>query len=64
MKALSSCSVIPFITVYYGRFGFSREAARGYECVYAGDHFMALKLDAGAPDRGLVHYPAAFNALT
>lgn len=49
---------------YYARFGFSREMARGYECVYAGDHFMARKLDAGAPDRGRVRYPAAFNALT
>jgi len=49
---------------YYGRFGFSRDAARGYECDYASDHFMALKLAADAPKRGQVRYPAAFAALT
>jgi putative acetyltransferase len=49
---------------YYRRFGFSLETARAYESGYAGQHFMALKLAADAPERGRVRYPASFDGLT
>jgi putative acetyltransferase len=49
---------------YYQRFGFSLEAARAYESIYAGDHFMALQLAAHAPKTGFVRYPAPFHSLT
>jgi putative acetyltransferase len=48
---------------YYRRFEFSLEAARAFDSSYAGEHFMALKLAADAPERGRVRYPAAFDGL-
>ena len=48
---------------YYQRFGFSREAASAYESMYAGTHFMALKLTDTVHADGRLSYPAAFDAL-
>ena len=49
---------------YYARFGFSVEAASGYDCAYAGAHFMVLRLaDAPIPATGRIAYPAPFAAL-
>ena len=48
---------------YYGRFGFDLAAARAFECIYAGPHFMAHRMRPIAPLDGKVHYPAAFAAL-
>jgi putative acetyltransferase len=49
---------------YYGRFGFSAEAARDLASPYAGPHFQALALRAGALGaRRRVTYPAPFAAL-
>jgi putative acetyltransferase len=50
--------------LYYGQFGFSQAAARPYESMYAGDHFMALRLTPTAADSGRLNYPAAFDDLT
>jgi putative acetyltransferase len=47
----------------YGRFGFSLEDARPFASPYAGPHFMARRLSAAAPRRGLLRYPAAFDDL-
>ncbi len=47
---------------YYGRFGFTAEAASGYGSTYSGVHFMALRLNASPPPHGRVRYPAAFDA--
>jgi putative acetyltransferase len=47
----------------YGRFGFSTEDARPFASPYAGPHFMARRLAAGAPRRGRLRYPAAFDEL-
>jgi putative acetyltransferase len=47
----------------YTRFGFAVETARSFTSVYAGPHFMALRLADGAPSAGAVHYPAAFDGL-
>ncbi|HTM54379.1 MAG TPA: N-acetyltransferase [Pirellulales bacterium] len=49
---------------YYPRFGFSAERARGFECEYAGDHFMALELAPGVLEgaRGRIVYPAPFRS--
>lgn len=47
---------------YYRRFGFSAEAALGYECKYAGPHFMAKVLRSPPPGPREVVYPAAFDA--
>jgi putative acetyltransferase len=48
---------------YYGRFDYSIPAAAGFDCVYAGAHFQALALTAGAPKRGAITYAAAFAGL-
>jgi putative acetyltransferase len=49
---------------YYGRFGFSVEAARGFTSPYAGDHFAMLALNEDAANLGgTADYPAAFAAL-
>ena len=49
---------------YYGRFGFSREAAAGFETPYPADYFMALELVPGGLDqKGPVVYAAPFLAL-
>jgi putative acetyltransferase len=47
----------------YDRFGFSLEDARPFTSAYAGPHFMARRLSAAAPRRGLLRYPAAFDDL-
>jgi putative acetyltransferase len=48
---------------YYGRFGFDVELAAGFSSPYAGEHFMALALDADLPvtSGDLVHAPAFTN---
>lgn len=49
---------------YYGRFGFSAEAAEGFETPYDGPHQMAVALVLGGPPaRGRLSYPPAFAAL-
>ena len=49
---------------YYTRFGFTTEAARLYASPYAGDHFMALRLDGAAlPRSGKADYAPAFSKL-
>jgi putative acetyltransferase len=48
---------------YYGRFGFSLTAAAGYDCEYAGPHFMACVLRPPVPSGGRLVYPAPFAAL-
>jgi putative acetyltransferase len=50
---------------YYGRFGFSAEAAEGFECVYACEAFQVLVLDGTLPANamGRVVYPPPFDAL-
>lgn len=46
---------------YYPRFGFSAEAAQGFDAPWpVGPSFMAMRLGEGAPDRGVLRYPAAF----
>lgn len=50
---------------YYSRFGFSAEAAAGFESPYAGPYLMALSLD-GEPlpaGSGRVDYAPAFDGL-
>ncbi|HYD05229.1 MAG TPA: N-acetyltransferase, partial [Reyranella sp.] len=46
---------------YYPRFGFSPEAARGFESAFAGPHFMFLALSGDAPKDGQARYAAAFG---
>ena len=49
---------------YYGRFGFSVEAARPFASPYPADYMMALELRPGAlAGGGELRYPAAFAAL-
>jgi putative acetyltransferase len=48
---------------YYSRFGYSRLAVQPFESAYSGPHFMALRLNEGAPVAGKVRYPAAFSDL-
>lgn len=48
---------------YYERFGFSREAARGYDSIYAGDNFMILELRPGSARPGAIRYPPPFAGL-
>ncbi len=48
---------------YYGRFGFDVEAARGFACPYAGDHFAVLELEPLSVREGAVDYAPAFAAL-
>ena len=49
---------------YYTRFGFSAAAARPFASPYAGDHFMALRLDGAAlPRSGKADYAPAFSKL-
>jgi len=50
----------------YGRHGFSRDWANGFESPYAGEHFMALPLQDGAMPcgaRGRAEHAPAFAAL-
>lgn len=48
---------------YYRRFGFEAEAAKGFDCVYAGDHFMVLYLGPPRSTSGTLLYPAPFASL-
>jgi len=49
---------------FYGRFGFTADAAKGFACAYSGPHFMAMLLGSKpAATTGLLNYPAAFSAL-
>lgn len=48
---------------YYGRLGFSADAAAGFSSPYAGPHFMAHRLTSIAADSGAVTYPGAFTDL-
>jgi putative acetyltransferase len=48
---------------FYGRFGFSLGAAKGFASAYKGPHFMAKVLSSGPIGRGTVNYPVAFAAL-
>lgn len=49
---------------YYSRFGFSADDALGYECVYAGPHFLAMPFGPEMPTRtGEVAYATAFADL-
>ena len=48
---------------YYGRFGYSVDAAAAFESAYAGPYFMALRLNETAPRRRQVRYPPAFDGL-
>ena len=66
---LARCKALGFDAVvllgdpdYYKKFGFTREAARGLECEYSGEHFQALELTGGAlaGGRWKLTYPAAF----
>jgi putative acetyltransferase len=49
---------------YYERFGFDREAASGFTSVYAGHHFMVLKLSSSLPATTVeLRHAPAFDAL-
>ncbi len=48
---------------YYSRFGFSRETAAPYDCIYAGEYFMALELGATEAEPAEVIYADAFGEL-
>ena len=48
---------------YYGRFGFSPEAARGYDSPYAGPEFQLLSLTGQPLPKGPVSHAAAFAKL-
>ncbi|MEZ5924725.1 MAG: N-acetyltransferase [Hyphomicrobiaceae bacterium] len=48
---------------FYGRFGFSPEAARAFRCAYAGAHFMVLAPSGAPPAPGPVVYPPPFADL-
>lgn len=49
---------------YYGRFGFSAEAAAPFASPYTGPYFMALVLgDVAPPDVGRADYAPAFASL-
>lgn len=52
-------------TRYYGRFGFSADAAKDFQSSYAGEHFMALALNGKSlpVHTGRVDYAPAFAAL-
>jgi putative acetyltransferase len=49
---------------YYSRFGFSVDAARGFDSPYAGDHFMVLTLGRDPmPMAGQLRHAPAFARL-
>jgi len=49
---------------FYGRFGFTTDAAKGFTSAYSGPHFMAMLLGSKpAAMTGPLKYPAAFSAL-
>lgn len=49
---------------YYGRFGFDYDAAAQFTSPFPKPYFQSLALTDRAPRSGLVHYAAAFSALT
>jgi putative acetyltransferase len=67
LRLLAACGeALVFVLgdpVYYARFGFGPEAAAPFVSIYAGPHFMALRLAENAPRSGEVRYPAAFDHL-
>jgi putative acetyltransferase len=48
---------------YYTRFGFSLETAAPFDCIYAGDYFMALQLNIEKTSPAEVIYADAFGGL-
>ncbi len=48
---------------YYSHFGFSLDTARGFDCPYAGEHFMALMLADPPIAPAAIVYPPPFEAL-
>jgi putative acetyltransferase len=71
-EGLARCKALGFDAVavlgdptYYKRFGFTREAARGFECEYSGEHFQVLELKDGALAGGpwKLTYPAGFASV-
>jgi putative acetyltransferase len=49
---------------YYGRFGYSVDAAKPFQSAYSGPHFMMLVLNGPLPvTRGDLRYPPAFEEL-
>jgi len=48
---------------YYQRFGFSVDVASAFDCVYAGPHFMALRISPAAPNTSAVVYSPRFSEL-
>lgn len=49
---------------YYRRFGYSVEAAKNYECPYAGPFFLGLRCSDEVPASGKLIYPEAFSRLS
>ncbi|WP_309083851.1 N-acetyltransferase [Chelativorans sp.] len=47
---------------FYGRFGYSRERAQGFDSIYQGEFLQALAWGE-APSTGRLEYPAAFADL-
>jgi len=71
-EGLARCKAAGFDAVvllgdpaYYRRFGFTRGAARAFDCVYSGPAFQALELRQGALSGGpwRLSYPRAFEVL-
>lgn len=69
-EGLARCKALGFdvITVlgdpdYYGRFGFSPETARGFDCAFSGPHFQALALRDLPSGRWKLTYPVAFEGV-
>jgi putative acetyltransferase len=48
---------------YYGRFGYSREAARGFASPYPPEYLSALAFLPSAPETGTLRYDHAFEGL-
>jgi putative acetyltransferase len=48
---------------YYTRFGFDVDAAKSFDCPYAGDYFMALFFIDSPITHGAITYPRPFQAL-
>ena len=47
---------------YYGRFGFTADAVRPFDCIYAGDFLQAVALgNCEPPRRGTARYAKAFK---
>ncbi|MFD2175503.1 GNAT family N-acetyltransferase [Rhodobacter lacus] len=48
---------------YFSRFGFSAEAAQGYQSPYAGAHFQMINLAGSYLPKGPIRHAPAFDAL-